>query len=191
MRRIGAGFTLIELLIVTAIIGVISSFVALNILGGARAKARDSIRKANLKQIESALQAYYLDHNLQYPPDPAVNSGTEFTSETGASTWLPDLAPNYLKTMPVDPKQAGLITQLAFLIQGFFGQGEFPEVAVAGLFDTGSESFETLPFPPTGWTTGGNANWIQSSFEAQDGTQSAESGIIGHTNLLVESKLRV
>ena len=52
------GFTLIELLVVIAIIGLLSS-VVLASLNTARAKARDSRRMADLKNIQTALLLYY------------------------------------------------------------------------------------------------------------------------------------
>ncbi len=52
------GFTLIELLVVIAIIGLLASVVLVS-LNSARAKARDTKRKADLAQISKALELYY------------------------------------------------------------------------------------------------------------------------------------
>ena len=60
-----AGFTLIELLVVIAIIGILSS-VVLASLNTARSKARDVRRRADLKQVQLALELYY-DSNNSYP----------------------------------------------------------------------------------------------------------------------------
>ncbi len=70
------GFTLIELLVVVAIIAVLAaiSVVALN---NARARARDSKRLADIKQIQTALELYFLD-NDEYPGDSGL-----FTPSTG------------------------------------------------------------------------------------------------------------
>ena len=41
------------------------------------------------------------------------------------------------------------------------------------------EGFENETFPPTGWTTGGNANWARSTTTEYAGVASAASGAIG------------
>ncbi len=55
------GFTLIELLVVIAIIGVLST-VVLASLNTARARARDSARISNIKQVQSALAMYHSEN---------------------------------------------------------------------------------------------------------------------------------
>ena len=62
------GFTLIELLVVVAIMGLLASL-AIVALNTARARARDARRVSDIKQIQTALELYYMD-NYKYPPDP-------------------------------------------------------------------------------------------------------------------------
>ena len=60
------GFTLIELLVVISIIGILATLVAAN-LNSARARARDTERKSDLKNISTGLRLYYNDKGT-YPP---------------------------------------------------------------------------------------------------------------------------
>jgi len=66
------GFTLIELLVVIAIIGILSS-VVLASLNSAREKARDSRRKADIKQLEIALELNYDKHGAYTQPENMCN----------------------------------------------------------------------------------------------------------------------
>jgi prepilin-type N-terminal cleavage/methylation domain-containing protein len=90
------GFTLIELLVVIAIIGLLASIVLAS-LNGARMKARDTQRIADLHEIDVAIQFYANDNRGAYPPCGAWANSTD-------SSWnclVNALAP-YLK-VPVDP----------------------------------------------------------------------------------------
>ena len=88
------GFTLIELLIVIVIIGILSAFVTVNIVG-VRERARDSQRKSDLKQIRAALEMYMSDKK-NYPYN--LNW---FLYPSGTSIG-PALTP-YMKEIPDDP----------------------------------------------------------------------------------------
>lgn len=59
------GFTLIELLIVIAIIGLLSSIMIVS-LKNVRAKARDTRRITDLRQLQTALELFYHTHG-RYP----------------------------------------------------------------------------------------------------------------------------
>ena len=59
------GFTLIELLVVVSIIGVLASIV-LSSINSARDRATDQSFVAGIRQIQNALELYYID-NGRYP----------------------------------------------------------------------------------------------------------------------------
>ncbi|NMC51616.1 prepilin-type N-terminal cleavage/methylation domain-containing protein [Candidatus Kuenenbacteria bacterium] len=74
------GFTLIELLVVIAIIGLLAtlSVVALN---NARQKSRDAKRVSDIKQIQTALELYFVDQNGY----PSVGTGQTLGSSNYAA----------------------------------------------------------------------------------------------------------
>ncbi len=90
------GFTLVELMVVIAIIGILASIVLAS-LGGAKGKARDSRRIADIKSIQLALSLYYND-NLMYPKNIYAAS-----SISGQSAPVTGLAGGYLAVVPIDP----------------------------------------------------------------------------------------
>lgn len=69
--RTKTGFTLIEILVVIAIVAVIIGLAVPNYLG-ARQRARDMRRKAELVQMKNALRLYYNDYQ-EYPDATADN----------------------------------------------------------------------------------------------------------------------
>jgi len=62
------GFTLIELMVVVAIMGLLAALAVIS-LNNARARARDARRISDIKQVQTALELYYLD-NQEYPDTP-------------------------------------------------------------------------------------------------------------------------
>ncbi len=102
------GFTLIELLVVISIIGILSS-VVLASLNSARAKARDTKRLSDLREVQKALETYYSD-NGKYPYSPGWRGNCSYYGSygtTGATGYIPNLAPNYISILPLDPKPIG------------------------------------------------------------------------------------
>jgi prepilin-type N-terminal cleavage/methylation domain-containing protein len=73
MRKRKGGFTLIEMLIVITIIALLASLILVG-MGGARAKARDSKRIADLHNVMNALELYYAKSGT-YPTASYTSSG--------------------------------------------------------------------------------------------------------------------
>ncbi len=99
------GFTLVELLVVIAIIGILSTLIMTNFIG-VRQRARDAQRKADLRQIQSALEIYRSDigaypqvksspYRLNTNACPAESS---LTNSNNTST--------YMQLIPCDPSGA-------------------------------------------------------------------------------------
>src|SRR3989344_4668231 len=99
------GFTLIELLVVIAIVGFLAIGL-ITVINPAKqiSKARDSTRKASLKQIADALERYKII-NGQYPPAGSCALGTNcYVYSTQGPNWIPELVTSgELKTVPIDP----------------------------------------------------------------------------------------
>lgn len=98
--KLNKGFTLIEILVVVAIIGVLSSFLMANFIG-ARERARDSKRKTDLAQIQSALEFFRSDHGY-YPPSTGGNKKLKICGPGKDFTGI-DTTTTYMKDIPCDP----------------------------------------------------------------------------------------
>ncbi len=96
-KSLQRGFTLIELLVVIAIIGLLASIVLAS-LNSARIKGRDARRLSDLKEIQTALELYYSDHNKY------IINTTAITDNAGFQTALAALSSGgYMSTIPNDP----------------------------------------------------------------------------------------
>lgn len=87
------GFTLLELLIVVAIVALLSSLGAVTV-SKQRKKANDARRRADIHELQVALEGYYTDH--QRYPDQLIFNGQPLTSVDGQTI--------YLGKVPRDPK---------------------------------------------------------------------------------------
>ncbi|MCK5727289.1 MAG: type II secretion system major pseudopilin GspG [Thiotrichaceae bacterium] len=89
------GFTLIELMVVVAILAILIGVVMPNVMKNPE-KARVTAAKAQIKIIQSQMEAYQMD-NFKYPTtDEGIKALVEKPS--GAKNWS-----GYLKRQPVDP----------------------------------------------------------------------------------------
>lgn len=94
IKRKFKGFTLIELLVVIAIIGILATIIVASFTS-AQARGRDTRRKADVDAIKKALELFKNDSTggAFYPIGP----------ETGASSLISAIVPNYIKAVPTDP----------------------------------------------------------------------------------------
>ncbi len=98
------GFTLIELLVVVAIMGLLSALAVVS-LNQARARARDARRVADVKQVQTALELFYLDQ-FQYPGTPTLNEiGGDCLDEDGFNDAACDAGgTTYMGAVPENPQ---------------------------------------------------------------------------------------
>lgn len=101
-----AGFTLLELLIAIAIVGVLSALLLASFIG-VRAKGRDAQRKADIRQLQTALQLYYSDQNaypVQATLTPAAPGGVALNAPLCTTPApLANGPRTYLRKIPCDP----------------------------------------------------------------------------------------
>jgi general secretion pathway protein G len=114
MRPTQKGFTLIELLIVVAIIGIIAAIAIPNLLN-AIDRGKQKRTMADLRTIGTSMEAYAVDNNT-YP------------TAGNAATLAGQLAPVYVKTMPVNDGWSGPFqvdsTPGAYTIHSFGKDGQ-------------------------------------------------------------------
>lgn len=102
-RKSKNGFTLIELLVVIAIIGLLASIVLVS-LNKARAKARETRRLSDLRQIQLALEMYYDDYGY-YPRELSDSANGKVGEGAGIDNIL--TSGGYMTAIPSDPLGPG------------------------------------------------------------------------------------
>ena len=100
------GFTIIELIVVIAIIAVLAAIVITNV-NGYMAKARDSRRAADIRNIQVALAMYYAS-NGNYPASGGATSPNGSWSNSNDSSWttLATALNPYVSSLHKDPNQS-------------------------------------------------------------------------------------
>lgn len=107
-RSLKSGFTLIELLVVIAIIALLTT-VVLAAVTTARLKGRDAARMDDLHQVAVSLESYFSEHGNSYPSTGGAWWGTCAAygshARSGPNGWVPDLAPQDIPILPLEPEQ--------------------------------------------------------------------------------------
>lgn len=90
------GFTLLELLVVISVIAILITL-GLSSYGTAQKKSRDAKRKADLKDVQNALEQFYSVCGYQYPT-PEASFYTSIVCTT------PGVSIAIMPTVPIDPR---------------------------------------------------------------------------------------
>jgi len=100
-----SGFTLMEILIVIVIIGILATL-GLGSFQSSQQKGRDAKRKSELKQIGTALEAYFNDYG-QYPVGISGEIGgcSGGTACSWGESFEDDSGTVYMVELPVDPRE--------------------------------------------------------------------------------------
>ena len=109
------GFTLIEILIAVAIMAILTAIFVPNFLG-IRARARDTRRKADLNELQKAIELFRLDQNPPVYPDTGIldpslcnqcwSQGADCTGNI------------YMKKVPCDPGTLDAVPYIYYLDAG-------------------------------------------------------------------------
>lgn len=122
MKRMTAGLSLVEMLIVVSIIAILSSVLFISFNEGS-AQSRDAQRKADLRELQTALELYKNEHG-RYPVGcngPVVtytNAVSGWSGELGTAHACADgrsdyirghasgitFAPGFISSLPTDPR---------------------------------------------------------------------------------------
>ncbi|MFM2339891.1 MAG: hypothetical protein RLZZ360_527 [Candidatus Parcubacteria bacterium] len=104
------GFTLVELMVVVSVIGILSSIVYAN-FGGARAGARDDVRKSALKEMQLAIELYKAQYGNYPPSGCSAGAGVwtgpgptgSFPNAVTCDMYIAGLMPDFIAQLPTDP----------------------------------------------------------------------------------------
>ncbi len=95
IHKRNAGFTLLELLIAMIILAILAAMITGYFFTSLK-KGRDARRKADLEQIQKAVEMYYED-NKSYPTSTSISFGGQLCHPNGCSTKI------YMQKVSDDP----------------------------------------------------------------------------------------
>jgi general secretion pathway protein G len=96
-KFIKKGFSLVELLVVISIIAILVSVGSISYARSLKL-SRDAKRKTDLEQIRQALETYRAENGI-YPATASLTA---------------ELVPDYINSIPEDPKEDGLVYTYAY-----------------------------------------------------------------------------
>lgn len=126
MKKKNDGFTLIEILVVATIIGILAALGAVS-YSALNANSRDALRKADIEQIRSALEMYRSNDSL-----------------SGYPTSTSALTPNYIRSVPTDPK-TGSVYPYTYLPAGCDTTPPCTNYTLSAILDVGT-TYSTTPY---------------------------------------------
>lgn len=103
------GFTLIEVMVAVTVVAILSSVVLAN-MSTSGGKGRDADRKADLRILQSAIEAYKQQHG-QYPRMGCTPGTDAISGENDCANYITGIdaarpfVPNFITTLPRDPRR--------------------------------------------------------------------------------------
>lgn len=102
MQNKRSGFTIVELLIVIVVIGILAA-ITIVVYNGTQARARDTQRTSDARNILTALEAYKAVNNVYPVATSTAGSGSWEQSTETAGTFMEYLQTTFSSGVPVDP----------------------------------------------------------------------------------------
>lgn len=148
------GFTLIELLVVITIIGVLTTLVTTNFVG-VRQRARDAQRKADIRQLQSAVEFYRSDIS-RYPV--RTTSYRLNTTLCPTSSSMSNSIGNgtiYMAKIPCDSLGSGVYNSGNYYYYSLDGTTYTLAACLENASDNDSNGTSSAPAPTGGTCTSG------------------------------------
>lgn len=108
------------------------SSIGIFVFSQARLSGKDTKRKTDLAEIAQALELYY-QANRVYPG----TAGTWYSS-LNAEPWLPNLAPNFINVLPLDPVQNSTYRYVYLSVSPTSGSPACPNLSNGQFFILGA-----------------------------------------------------
>lgn len=150
------GFSLIELMVVIAIIGILGTFITMN-LQGAQAKSRDTKRKADASMIMSAIVMYGADNGGVLPE----NAGNGFLGNIAGNSLYDSIVDTggYMQKFPCDPRGCSTGASTSYTGYSYY-RDDFHTFGTSTRRGYVYTSLERVPDPTEDGALGAGANTL-------------------------------